>query len=187
MKRSLVESLKQVWNDLTKEYEDYDEEIKMLWHENDLRLHLGHRLIVKLRKIGEYEIHANVKIDPEYFKGTLKQAIERALLVIKESKKGANYVDLVVNWRQDITNPFLICAEVKYYYYSQPPYRILEQLKNDLKRLSIIKREGVAEAIACLMLNAQYEPKSKLMQELEGKLDYYEREFGMMKLVAHLI
>lgn len=184
MSEIVAHLLRDVWTGIIEEFENYPKNLRMFWHEDDFMLHLGHRLIVQLNKKEEFDVHVSVKMQPNLFRDRLEKALEKALPMIQKYRKNeGNYVDLVVNRWQDVSNPFLLCAELKYWYYERNPDELREKVERDLKRLVIIKREKVAEQIACLILNAQYDPEVKWICELKRKLEYYKRKVGLINLI----
>lgn len=96
---------------------------------------------------------------------------------IREFRSGNNYVDVVINRKQDVSSSFLVCLELKYWYYGQPRDRLLEGLKKDLKRLRVLKECKVTEETACYLL--YYEQEDSLTHKVEEILERYRKMFSV--------
>lgn len=179
----LVDGLRFAWTQITDEYKKHPSDQRMFWHENDLLAQLYFRIMESIKERELIDIHASVKIDPSLYEGDLKAAMARALPRIRAIRNRNNYVDLVANNKQDISNPFLLCVEIKYWYYEMQELK--DELRNDLERLRILKEENVTKDTSCIILNARYRNRTVLLKAAEKMLSECEQRFGLIGLVFH--
>ncbi len=179
----VLAELKNVWKELIKDYDTYPEDLLMFWHEDDFRCNLSHRLRDRLDKKSDIQvdIHANVKLETkeDAWGDDLLSNVRKA---VKKIGRKNNYVDLVINRKQDIENPFLLSIELKYWYY--PQYKkqngdkLIKELRKDLDRLVILKELRVTEKIAFCILNVEYEDvdDSDFIRAVKEVLEEYKRK-----------
>lgn len=128
------------------------------WNEYDLMFHIG-RLFYNIlsdkkeEKFSNIQIHFEKNVNFSNFRG---YKFEDRLGELKEKvklKRGPK-IDMIVAY-EDSNDPFLLCAEVKYFH-GRPYESPVQQINRDIEKLKAIRSSKIAEKAIFMLLDDYY-------------------------------
>jgi len=128
------------------------------WNESDLMVQFGRFFYKELDKINSnIEMHFDKNLNYSNFRG---YKFDNKLAELKKNLGRVPKVDLIIT-PEDSVDPFLICAEAKYFHCSVESISRKTQtaegvIKKDLKTLSKIKDLGIAKNVVFIIFDDYY-------------------------------
>ncbi len=153
------------------------------WTEDDLMLHLGRffykQLYKQLGRNSGIEVHLNKILSYSSFKGYTFQSKIRELNNSLNRKRGVK-LDLIITYETS-KGPFLLCAEAKFFHYSQESFRRTVQrvIQEDIDRLVALKELGIAENVVFLLFDDYYYLKENVKHKAIKKILEKARKQGI--------
>lgn len=132
------------------------------WNESDLMMQLSRYFYfqreiksVSNNELLDIEVHLDKKLNYSNFQGYLfDDKLEKNGKLYKELGRFPK-LDLIITTEGGL-GPFLLCAEAKHFHCSVMYGTVDEVIEKDIKTLAVIKKLGITDAIAYIILDDYY-------------------------------
>lgn len=137
--------------------------------------------------LNDIEVHINERLSPSNFED---YSFYDDLVKIK-NKLGVLKPDLIITF-ENSSESFILCAEAKCLRYSveqasRKTRTVMEALKEDIKKLRMLKNYNICSSVAYLLLDDYYvhnihKNDIATAREIKKKLEVYCQKYGIIKM-----